>query len=143
MPPRPMVRKRSDRAPVGAPPVHSRTAPNSTIIIPRVAMNDGTLSSVVISPLTRPMRRPKPIMTARTARVRPSSPSSSLAAMTTWAPTSEPTDRSNSPATITRYWPAARTSSGAAFFTNAISVGASTKSWSRYQIQPRITPSRM
>ena len=99
----------------------------STSIMPSVVMNDGTFSSVVISPLTRPTRTPKPSISRITGTVRESSPSISLAAITTCAPTSEPTDRSNSPDTMTKYWPAARITSGAAFLTNAISDGGSAK----------------
>jgi len=42
IPPRPSSRKDSDSAPVGAPPVNSRMAPNRTSIMPSVVMNDGT-----------------------------------------------------------------------------------------------------
>ncbi|CPU66152.1 Uncharacterised protein [Mycobacteroides abscessus] len=89
--------------------------------MPSVVMNDGTLSSVVTRPLTSPTARPKTIMRAMTGQVIESSPSMSFAAMTTWAPTSEPTDRSNSPETMTKYCPIARMTSGAAFLTNAMS----------------------
>ena len=127
MPPRPNWRNASDSAPVGAPPVHRRTAPYSTSIIPSVVMNDGTLRRVVTRPFTSPTARPNTSISISTPSVRDCSPSISLAAITTWAPTSEPTDRSNSPETMTKYWPAARITSGAAFLMNAISELGSAK----------------
>ncbi|MNW55703.1 hypothetical protein D3C74_333840 [compost metagenome] len=89
--------------------------------MPSVVMNDGTLSNVTIRPLISPIPRPKRTINPITGQVMDSSPSMSLAAMTTCAPTSEPTERSNSPETITKYWPIARTISGAAFLRKAMS----------------------
>ena len=95
--------------------------------MPSVVMNDGTRSRVVISPLTSPTATPIASSSAITGQVVAGSPSISRAATTTTTVTSEPTDRSNSPETITKYWPAARITSGAARFRNARKTGGSTK----------------
>ena len=55
------------------------------------------------------------------------SSSMSRAATTTTTVTIEPTERSNSPDTITKYWPAARMASGAARLRNARKPGGSRK----------------
>ena len=87
--------------------------------IPSVTMNDGTSSLVVTSPLTRPTSRPKPSSSTITHTVFASSPSISRAAITTSAVTNEPTDRSNPPETMTKYWPMASSTSGAARLSSA------------------------
>ena len=127
MPSRPISRKLSASAPRGAPPVHQKTAPERISSIPSVVMNDGTRRRVVISPLTRPTAAPIASSSAMTGHVLPGSPSISRAATTTTTVTSEPTDRSNSPETMTKYCPAARITSGAARFRNARKTGGSTK----------------
>lgn len=67
-------------------------------------MNDGTRSRVVMRPLTRPTAMPNASRSTTTGHPADGSPSISRAAMTTCAVTREPTDRSNSPETITKYW---------------------------------------
>jgi hypothetical protein len=118
-PPRPNIRNDGDRAPRGAPPVQRNTAPSSTSSMPSVTMNDCTISFVVSSPFTRPTSAPNPNSSRITHPVLASSPLISLAAITTSAVTSAPTDRSNPPDTITRYCPMARITSGAARLSNA------------------------
>ena len=71
--------------------------------MPRVTMKEGTLSSVVMTPLTSPTTTPKTIMSSSTGIVRESSCPTRLPAMITWAVISEPCDRSNSPAMMTKY----------------------------------------
>ena len=56
--PRPKNRKFSVSEPRGAPPVSRKTPPCRTSSIPSVAMNDGTRSRVVTTPLTRPTTAP-------------------------------------------------------------------------------------
>ena len=70
-----------------------------------------------------------------TGQVLPGSPSISRAATTTTTVTTEPTERSNSPETITKYWPAARITSGAARFRNDRKTGGSRKFGLRIVIQ--------
>ena len=82
--------------------------------MPRVVMNDGTRSRVVIRPLTTPTAAPMASTSASTASVLSGLSASSWAATTTVTVTSDPTDRSNSPVTMTKNWPAARITSGAA-----------------------------
>ena len=90
-------------------------------------MNDGTRRRVVTTPLTTPTAAPIASSSAITGQVLPGSPSISRAATTTTTVTSEPTERSNSPETITKYWPAARITSGAARFRNERKTGGSRK----------------
>src|SRR5690606_40760532 len=118
-PSRPTTRNASDNAPWGAPPVHRNTAPSSTSNMPSVTMNDGTNSRVVISPLTSPTSAPRTSNSGMTHAVAASSPSSNRAAITTSAVTNEPTDRSNPPLTMTKYWPRARIINGAARLSRA------------------------
>jgi hypothetical protein len=87
--------------------------------IPSVTMNDGTSSLVLITPLMAPTAAPMPSISSITQAVADSSPSISRAAITTSAVTSDPTDRSKPPLTITKYWPIARIISGAARLSSA------------------------
>src|SRR5690625_1335999 len=105
--------------------------------MPKVVMNDGTHSRVVTSPLTSPTSRPNTTISAMTGQVRLSSPSIRAAAITTWAPTRLPTERSNSPETMTKYWPIARITNGAALRRNAISDGG----WKNDGLRKSITTS--
>ena len=52
--------------------------------MPRVVMNDGTRSRVVIRPLTSPTSAPKASRSSTTGQVRAGSLSISRAATTTW-----------------------------------------------------------
>ena len=99
--------------------------------MPRVVMNEGTRSRVVTRPLTRPTAAPNASSSRTTGQVRDGSLSMSRAAMTTCAVTREPTDRSNSPETITKYWPAASRMIGAERPRNDISDGGERKSGCR------------
>ena len=90
-------------------------------------MNDGTRRRVVISPLATPTAAPMSSTSAITRRVLSGLSASTWAATTTVTVTSEPTDRSYSPVTITKYCPAASTASGAARLRNARNPGGSVK----------------
>ncbi len=81
--------------------------------MPSVTMNDGTLSSVVRTPLTSPTTIPNTTMSSSTGRVRASSWPTRLPAMMTCAVMSDPWERSNSPAMITKYCPIATIAMGA------------------------------
>ncbi len=101
--------------PRGAPPVQTATPPCRMSSIPSVVRNDGTPSLVVMTPFDEPDDDPERAAGRRPTRyVRSGSPSVSPAPATTTTVTIEPTDRSNSPATITKSCPAARIMSGAA-----------------------------
>ena len=104
-------------------------------------MNDGTRRRVVMTPLTNPTPTPIASSSAITGQVRDGSSSISRAATTTTTVTSEPTDRSNSPETITKYWPAARITSGAARLRNARKTGGSRKFGLTIAIQTSSTSS--
>ena len=104
--------------------------------MPRVVMNDGTRSRVVTRPLTSPTSDAEARAgAATTGQVRAGSLSISRAATTTCAVTSEPTERSNSPETITKYWPAASRMIGAERPRNDISDGGARKSGCRMPTQ--------
>ena len=69
--------------------------------MPSVTMKLGTLSSVVPTPLRKPMSAPTPIIRTMTGRMRSSSWPMRLPAITTWVAITAPIDRSNSPETMT------------------------------------------
>ena len=68
-PPRPICRKFSAGLLVATPPVHHMIAPWMTSIVPSVTMKEGTRSSVVANPLTRPTRMPIPTRMKSTGTV--------------------------------------------------------------------------
>src|SRR5881394_1538675 len=102
-------------------------------------MNDGTFSTVVTRPLTRPTSTLSPATSGSTHQLRPGSPSPTRAETTTHAVISAPTDRSNSPATITNSSPSATASKGADRLRNAISDGGSANDGSRHTTPIRTT----
>ena len=126
-PPRPSVRNPSVRLPLGAPSVHEKTAPSRMSSIPSVVMNDGTRRRVVMRPLARPTAAPMRSTRAITGSVLSGLSARTWAATTTVTVTTDPTDRSNSPLTITKYCPAASTASGAARLRKARNPGGSVK----------------
>ena len=141
MPPRPSVRNPSVRLPFGAPSVHEKTAPSRMSSIPSVVMNDGTRRRVVISPLATPTAAPIARTRRMTSRVLSGWSARTWAATTTVTVTSDPTDRSYSPLTITKYCPAARTASGAARLRKARKPAGSVKFGFSMAIQTRSTAS--
>ena len=76
-------------------------------------MKLGTRSSVVASPLIRPIPMPTSSIRQVTGTIRLSSSPISSPAITTCAVTTAPMERSNSPETITKYWPIAAIAIGA------------------------------
>ena len=90
-------------------------------------MKLGTWSSVVTSPLIRPMSAPTASISSITGRIRPSSSPIRLPAITTCAATTAPIERSNSPETITKYWPIAAMAIGAVRPTKRMSTPGSPK----------------
>ena len=76
--------------------------------MPSVVMNDGTAAARGDEAVDQPDRDADGEQQAITGHDLDGSPSISRAATTTITVTSEPTERSNSPETITKYWPAAR-----------------------------------
>ena len=103
--------------------------------MPSVVMKEGTRRRVVTMPLTSPTTTPSAKRSAITHQVRSGSPSVSPAAATTTAVISAPTDRSNSPETMTNICPAARIISGAARLRKARKTGGSVKFGLRMAIQ--------
>ena len=93
--------------------------------MPSVTMKLGTLRSVTIRPFTSPMNAPNASMKANTGSAFASSWPMRLPAITTCAVTTEPIDRSNSPPTMTKYWPIATIAIGATRCTKRMSCDGS------------------
>ncbi len=79
----------------------------------------------MIRPFTSPMNAPNTIMKANTGSAFASSCPMRLPAITTCAVTTEPIDRSNSPPTMTKYWPIAAIAIGATRCTNRMNCDGS------------------
>ena len=97
-----------------APSVMARAMPWAMVSIPNVAMKDGTLSLVTIRPLIRPIPAPTPRQVSTPSRIEPVS-RITVEATTLTSATPAPTERSSSPAKITKERPKATIASVAAW----------------------------
>ena len=95
--------------------------------MPSVTMKLGTRSRVVARPLMTPMSTPTASMSSRPGRIRASSWPMKLPASTTCVAMTAAIDRSNSPLTITKYWPIAAMAIGAVRPAKRISAFGSAK----------------
>ena len=93
--------------PCGRPWVHIRRAPRSTIEVPSVATNAGTLRLVTMSPFARPTTAPMARVSSVTGRNSALFPAMKVAANTFAVEMTSATERSRPPPMITKVWPMA------------------------------------